>query len=313
MNAIAATPPTRVRARVLGFAFSLAAITYLDRICISAAAPYMMADLQSDRARDERGVQRVHAGVFAVRGALGMARRRQGAAPRADADRAVVVGLHHADRGRAGLSIAGRDPLPVRRGRGGRVSEHGAQLVALVPAPRARPRQRRHAARLARRRHDLGAAGTARDLAVGLARHRSCIFGLTGVVWAAAWRAWYRDRPEDHPVDLSGGSGVDPAGRPGVAPPHPDAVAGDVQIEKPLRHLRDVFRVRVRAVFLLHLAADVPDQGAGLLAAGRRRVCGAAVPARRPRGPRRRLAHRSPVARAMDCASAGAISAPCRS
>ena len=28
-----------VRARVLGFAFSLAAITYLDRICISAAAP----------------------------------------------------------------------------------------------------------------------------------------------------------------------------------------------------------------------------------------------------------------------------------
>ena len=29
------------------------------------------------------------------------------------------------------------------------------------------------------------------------------IFGLTGVVWAAAWRAWYRDRPEEHPVDLS--------------------------------------------------------------------------------------------------------------
>jgi len=30
---------------VLGFAFSLTAITYLDRICISAAAPYMMRDL----------------------------------------------------------------------------------------------------------------------------------------------------------------------------------------------------------------------------------------------------------------------------
>jgi MFS family permease len=26
------------------------------------------------------------------------------------------------------------------------------------------------------------------------------IFGLLGVVWAAAWHAWYRDRPEDHPA-----------------------------------------------------------------------------------------------------------------
>src|SRR6266849_10206739 len=36
---------TRVRARVLAFAFLLAVITYLDRICISAAAPYIMDDL----------------------------------------------------------------------------------------------------------------------------------------------------------------------------------------------------------------------------------------------------------------------------
>jgi MFS family permease len=38
-------PPTRVRGRVLGFAFLLAVVTYLDRICISAAAPYIMDDL----------------------------------------------------------------------------------------------------------------------------------------------------------------------------------------------------------------------------------------------------------------------------
>ena len=37
--------PTRVRARVLGFAFLLAVVTYLDRVCISAAAPYIMEDL----------------------------------------------------------------------------------------------------------------------------------------------------------------------------------------------------------------------------------------------------------------------------
>jgi MFS transporter, ACS family, glucarate transporter len=39
------TPPTRVRGRVLGFAFFLAVVIYLDRVCISAAAPFMMDDL----------------------------------------------------------------------------------------------------------------------------------------------------------------------------------------------------------------------------------------------------------------------------
>src|SRR2546428_2884395 len=38
-------PTTRVRTRVLAFAFLLAVVTYLDRICISAAAPFIMADL----------------------------------------------------------------------------------------------------------------------------------------------------------------------------------------------------------------------------------------------------------------------------
>jgi len=36
---------SRVRGRVLTFAFLLAVITYLDRICISAAAPFIMQDL----------------------------------------------------------------------------------------------------------------------------------------------------------------------------------------------------------------------------------------------------------------------------
>ena len=36
---------SRVRYRVLAFTFALAVVTYLDRICISAAAPFMMADL----------------------------------------------------------------------------------------------------------------------------------------------------------------------------------------------------------------------------------------------------------------------------
>src|SRR2546426_1875080 len=36
---------SRARTRVLTFAFLLAVVTYLDRICISAAAPFMMEDL----------------------------------------------------------------------------------------------------------------------------------------------------------------------------------------------------------------------------------------------------------------------------
>ena len=36
---------SRARGRVLTFAFLLAVVTYLDRICISAAAPYIMEDL----------------------------------------------------------------------------------------------------------------------------------------------------------------------------------------------------------------------------------------------------------------------------
>src|SRR5947208_15342134 len=37
--------PFRARRRVLTFAFLLAVVTYLDRICISAAAPFVMEDL----------------------------------------------------------------------------------------------------------------------------------------------------------------------------------------------------------------------------------------------------------------------------
>src|SRR5256712_12043438 len=39
------TRAPRVRTRVLLFAFLLALVTYLDRICISAAAPFIMQDL----------------------------------------------------------------------------------------------------------------------------------------------------------------------------------------------------------------------------------------------------------------------------
>lgn len=42
---LAPASPTRVRHRVVGFAVTLAAITYVDRVCISQAAPYIVRDL----------------------------------------------------------------------------------------------------------------------------------------------------------------------------------------------------------------------------------------------------------------------------
>src|SRR4051812_29026504 len=65
---------------------------------------------------------------------------------------------------------------------------------------------------------------------------------------------------------------------------------------KSLRDLRDVFRLRLRPVFLLHVAAYLLDQGAGLLAILWRLVCGAAVPAGRPRRSRWWTPDRSVVA-----------------
>jgi len=39
------SPGTRVRYRVLRMAFLLAIVTYLDRVCISVATPFIMKDL----------------------------------------------------------------------------------------------------------------------------------------------------------------------------------------------------------------------------------------------------------------------------
>jgi MFS family permease len=45
-------PPTRVRYGVLGFACSLSMITYLDRVCMGAAAPHIITDLQLNSVAD---------------------------------------------------------------------------------------------------------------------------------------------------------------------------------------------------------------------------------------------------------------------
>ena len=192
-------PATRVRARVLAFAFLLAVITYLDRICISAAAPYIMDDqhlsvlqmsvvfsaftlayslfeIPSGWLGDVKGPRRVLTRIVLWWSAFTMLT-------------AVARGFQSlvAIRFLFGAGEAGAFPnvarsfsrwFPVReRGRANGVMFLGSRMGGMLSAPIAL-------------------------LIVSRWGWRTSfvLFGTFGVVWAAAWFAWYRDRPEDHPA-----------------------------------------------------------------------------------------------------------------
>jgi MFS transporter, ACS family, glucarate transporter len=188
---------SRVRGRVLGFAFLLAVVTYLDRICISAAAPYIMEDLHlsvlqmsvvfsaftlsyslfeipSGWLGDVNGPRRVLTRIVLWWSAFTMLTSAAGGFR-------SLVGI----RFLFGAGEAGAFPniarsfatwFPVReRGRANGVMFLGSRVGGMLSAPLAL-------------------------LIVSRWGWRTSfvLFGMVGVVWAAAWFAWYRDRPEDH-------------------------------------------------------------------------------------------------------------------
>jgi MFS family permease len=191
-----ASPP-RVRTRVLAFAFVLTVVTYLDRICISAAAPAIMADLHltvlqmsavfsaftlsyslfevpSGWLGDVRGPRRVLTRIVLWWSAFTMV---TGAA-RGFASLASIRFLFGA--GEAGafpnLAAAIHEWFPAReRGRATGVYMLGSRTGGMLSAP---------VALLLIARWGWRASFVA--------------FGAVGIVWAAAWYAWYRDRPEEH-------------------------------------------------------------------------------------------------------------------
>ena len=171
---------TRVRAKVLAFAFLLAAVTYLDRICISAAAPFIMDDLHlsvvqmsvvfsaftlayslfeipSGWLGDVRGPRRVLTRIVLWWSAFTMLTGEAGAFPN------------------IARSFSKWFP-PRERGRANGVMFLGSRIGGMLSAP----------------------------IALLLVarwgwRPSFVAFGAFGVVWAIAWYAWYRDRPEEHP------------------------------------------------------------------------------------------------------------------
>jgi len=191
-------PPTRVRGRVLAFASLLAVVTYLDRICISAAAPAIMRDLHltvlqmsvvfsaftlsyslfeipSGWLGDTRGPRRVLTRIVLWWSLFTMLT----AAARGYASLVAIRFLFGAGEAGAFPNIARSFSqwFPRReRGRANGVMFLGTRVGGMLS----------------------GLIAPLVLLRLGW-RATFVVFGCPGVVWAAAWYAWYRDRPGDHP------------------------------------------------------------------------------------------------------------------
>lgn len=199
--AAAATPPpaaTRVRHGVLAFTLLLTAIAYLDRVCISTAAPAM---------KDELHISDVEMGyvfsAFTLAYALfevpsGWLADRFGA--RATLTRIVL--WWSAMTAATGLVSGFGALLAVRFlfgiGEAGTFPSMARTYSRWLPV-----RERGRAFGLALMTGALGGAAT-QPLVVALLtrihwRHTFMVFGLVGVAWAAAWFWWFRDDPHAHP------------------------------------------------------------------------------------------------------------------
>ncbi len=189
--------PTRVRHGVLAFTLVLTAIAYLDRICISTAAPAM---------KDELGITDVQMGyvfsAFTFAYALfevpsGWLADRFGA--RLMLTRIVI--WWSAMTAATGLVPGFRSLLAVRflfgAGEAGVFPSMARAYSHWLPA-----RERGRSFGLALMTAALGGAAT-QPLVVALLtwvhwRHTFMIFGAVGVVWAVAWFWWFRDDPHAH-------------------------------------------------------------------------------------------------------------------
>ena len=186
------------RGRVLAFAFLLTVITYLDRICISAAAPYMMADLHltvtqmsvvfsaftlayavfeipSGWLGDAHGPRRVLTRIVLWWSAFTMFTGMAGGL------RSLVTIRFLFGAGEAGAfpNLAGAFSrwFPAReRGRATGVMMLGSRVGGMLSGP---------IALLLVARWGWRASFSA--------------FGALGVVWSVAWHRWYRDSPDAHP------------------------------------------------------------------------------------------------------------------
>src|ERR1700738_1532010 len=188
---------SRVRGRVLTFAFLLAVITYLDRICISAAAPFIMQDLllsvlqislvfsaftlayslfeiPSGWLVDVKGPRRVLTRIVLWWSGF---TRSIGAAAGFQSLLAFRFFFGAGEAGAfPGIARAFSGWFPAsERGQATGVMFFGSRLGGMLSAPVALLLIRQ-----------LGW------------RASFAVISSLGVLWAIAWRAWFRDRPSEH-------------------------------------------------------------------------------------------------------------------
>jgi MFS family permease len=199
MNATAPAPATRARHTVVAFTLALVAVAYLDRVCISTAAPAIKTELGL---RDWQmglvfsaftlsyALFEVPSGWFADRFGARLTLTR-------------IVLWWSAMTAATGL-VGGFGSLVAVRLLFG-VGEAGTFPATARAYARWLPeRERGRAFGLAIMMGALGGALT-QPLVVFLLgsmswRYAFAIFGSVGVVWAAAWWRWFRDDPAEHPA-----------------------------------------------------------------------------------------------------------------
>jgi ACS family glucarate transporter-like MFS transporter len=190
-------PPTRVRYQVVGFAVLLAMVTYLDRACIATLAPSIM---------DELGLSKDEMSYVYSAFALAYAAFEIPTASWADrvGTRRVLTRIVLWWSGFTMITAAAWNfpSLVVTRFLFG-AGEAGAWPGVARTFARWIPRPERGTIQ--------GIFFSGAHLAGGVTplivlqllhvmnwRAVFVLFGLTGVVWAAAWHYWFRDEPEEH-------------------------------------------------------------------------------------------------------------------
>jgi ACS family glucarate transporter-like MFS transporter len=178
-----------VRGRVLVFAFLLATITYLDRIAISAAAPFIMDELQLSVLQMSIvfSAFTLAYSLFEIpSGWLGDVKGSRRVLTRIVLWWSAFTMLTGAARGYVSL-------LAIRflfgAGEAGAFPNIARTFSTWFP------------------RHECGRANGLMFLGTRVGGMLSTpvalllivAFGAIGVIWAAAWFRWYRDRPEEHP------------------------------------------------------------------------------------------------------------------
>jgi len=199
MNATAPARPSRARHRLVAFTLALVAVAYLDRVCISTAAPAIKADLGL---RDSQmglvfsaftlayALFEVPSGWFADRFGARLTLTR-------------IVVWWSAMTAATGLAVGFRSLVAVRFLFG--VGEAGTFPATARAYSRWLPEaERGRAFGLAIMMGALGGALT-QPLVVTLLdvvdwRHAFALFGSVGLVWSAAWWGWFRDDPAEHPA-----------------------------------------------------------------------------------------------------------------